>query len=468
MDFDILSLLQEEAGIQFPAFPNAFGILKPAASAAISSVFATDGLHLYFHPQLLRQLFLDDPRTLKRCYLHLHLHCLCSHMIQTESVSAPLWDLACDLSVELLLEHLTGQTTCASRCLHLITSTPSHPPTKQDSNTNSKAAPSCAWIETSVSALQRTGWMDVKTILALFRVFPELPAIAREYSLDSHEHWFRSLVPDPNTRILAGSDPLASSAGVLPSLTETQLCHLEDLQSLWKQKQPDFFASVQHGHRDRSIGALTEEAELTLPNSIDYRKFLRRFAVPREEAILDLDSFDYIPYYYGMNWCGIPLIEPLEYKEVSRLDELAIAIDTSGSCSGRIVRRFLEETWNILSQRENFFSRMRLHLIQCDLMIQEHRIFTSVEEWEAYLPDLKIHGHGDTDFTPVFDYLETLIQKHEIRHLRGLLYFTDGDGIFPTAAPSFDTAFVFLNQQTEKHAIPAWAIRLNLQLPDDF
>lgn len=111
---------------------------------------------------------------------------------------------------------------------------------------------------------------------------------------------------------------------------------------------------------------------------------------------------------------------------------------------------------------------MRLHLLQCDLMIQEHRIFTSVEEWEAYLPNLKIHGHGDTDFTPVFTYLEKLIQKREIRHLRGLLYFTDGDGIFPNTAPSFDTAFVFLNQQTEKHTIPAWAIRLNLNLPEEF
>ena len=164
----------------------------------------------------------------------------------------------------------------------------------------------------------------------------------------------------------------------------------------------------------------------------------------------------------------IPFIEPLEYTEVNRLDELAIAIDTSGSCSGRIVRRFLEETWSILRQRENFFAKMRLHLIQCDCMIQEHRIFTSVEEWETALSDLKILGHGNTNFQPVFEYLEKLTAKKEIRRLRGLLYFTDGDGIFPDKAPAWDTAFVFLNQQTEKHAIPRWAIRLNLHLPEDF
>ena len=164
----------------------------------------------------------------------------------------------------------------------------------------------------------------------------------------------------------------------------------------------------------------------------------------------------------------MPFLEPLEYREVNRLDELAIAIDTSGSCSGPIVRRFLEETWTILRQRENFFSRMRLHLIQCDSIIQDYRIYTSVEEWESSIREFKVFGQGNTDFRPVFDLLQDKIAKKEIRRLRGLLYFTDGDGIFPGAPPPFDTAFVFLNKNTEKHKIPGWGIRLNLNLPDNF
>ncbi|MFQ7786761.1 MAG: hypothetical protein ACLRIP_01095 [Blautia massiliensis (ex Durand et al. 2017)] len=54
--------------------------------------------------------------------------------------------------------------------------------------------------------------------------------------------------------------------------------------------------------------------------------------------------------HYG----NLPLIEPLEYKEVNRLEELVIAIDTSGSCDGETVRRFLGETYSILSEKENF------------------------------------------------------------------------------------------------------------------
>lgn len=211
------------------------------------------------------------------------------------------------------------------------------------------------------------------------------------------------------------------------------------------------------------------DVKLQRKDEISYHQFLQRFMVPREEAILDVDSFDYIPYYYGFtHYKNLTFLEPLEYKEVNRLDEFAIAIDTSASCSGPIVRRFLEETWNIFRQKENFFSRMRLHFIQCDSMVQEYRVFRSLEEWEDAMTDFKVLGQGNTDFCPVFELLDRLIEEKEIRNLRGLLYFSDGDGIFPRKAPAYDTAFVFLNDQTEKHALPDWAIRLNLHLPDVF
>ena len=56
----------------------------------------------------------------------------------------------------------------------------------------------------------------------------------------------------------------------------------------------------------------------------------------------------------------MPLLEPLEYKEVWRLDALAIAIDTSGSCDAALVSRFLKETYGIFSSRENFFQKMKV------------------------------------------------------------------------------------------------------------
>ena len=47
----------------------------------------------------------------------------------------------------------------------------------------------------------------------------------------------------------------------------------------------------------------------------DYRQFLRRFSVLKEEIEVDPDSFDPVFYSYGMSLYGnMPLIEPLETK----------------------------------------------------------------------------------------------------------------------------------------------------------
>ena len=59
---------------------------------------------------------------------------------------------------------------------------------------------------------------------------------------------------------------------------------------------------------------------------------------------MDDDSFDYNFYTYGLRLYGnMPLIEPLESKEVKKIEEFVIVIDTSMSCSGELVRKFLEE-----------------------------------------------------------------------------------------------------------------------------
>ena len=59
----------------------------------------------------------------------------------------------------------------------------------------------------------------------------------------------------------------------------------------------------------------------------------------------------------------MPLIEALEYKEVRKIEELAIVIDTSESCSGEYVRRFLEETFAILTNKDNFFRKMNFSTV---------------------------------------------------------------------------------------------------------
>ena len=76
---------------------------------------------------------------------------------------------------------------------------------------------------------------------------------------------------------------------------------------------------------------------------------------------------------------------------------------------------------------------------------------------------MKLHGFGGTDFRPVFQYVDTLIDKKEFQNLKGLIYFTDGYGVFPSKKPPYETAFVFIDDEYNNYDVPPWAIKLILQ-----
>ena len=74
----------------------------------------------------------------------------------------------------------------------------------------------------------------------------------------------------------------------------------------------------------------------------------------------------------------------------------------------------------------------------------------------------QLYGEGGTDFRPAFDYVDRLKEEGEFTNLKGLIYFTDGYGIYPERMPSYRTAFVFLEEDYRDADVPAWAIRLIL------
>ena len=159
----------------------------------------------------------------------------------------------------------------------------------------------------------------------------------------------------------------------------------------------------------------------------------------------------------------MPLIEPLEYKDVKRIKEFVIAIDTSGSTSGKLVQTFVQKTYNILKQQENFFTRINIHIIQCDADIQENVKITNEEEFDNYIKKMEIHGLGGTDFRPVFSYVDKLIEEHEFSNLKGMIYFTDGFGEFPLQQPAYQVAFVYIDDGFNNPNVPVWAMKLLLK-----
>jgi predicted metal-dependent peptidase len=203
----------------------------------------------------------------------------------------------------------------------------------------------------------------------------------------------------------------------------------------------------------------------------NYTEFLKKFMVRGETVQINDDEFDYIYYTYGLFTYGnMPLVEPLEYKDSNKIKDFVIAIDTSASCRGDLVQAFLQKTYNIMQQGENFFNKINVHIIQCDNEVQQDTVIRKREDMDLFMKNGKLTGFGSTDFRPVFEYVERLREEGEFDNLKGLLYFTDGYGIYPESMPDYDVAFVFLHEDEQAPGVPPWAIRLVLEeeeLQDD-
>lgn len=63
---------------------------------------------------------------------------------------------------------------------------------------------------------------------------------------------------------------------------------------------------------------------------------------------------------------------------------------------------------------------------------------TERKDFDAFLKNGKLTGFGSTDFRPVFEYVDELVRAGEFEDLKGLLYFTDGYGIYPEQMPSYE------------------------------
>lgn len=195
----------------------------------------------------------------------------------------------------------------------------------------------------------------------------------------------------------------------------------------------------------------------------DYDEILRIFSCNNEEIKVNPDEFDYVYYTYGLSTYGnMPLIEPLEYTEDRKIKEFVIAVDTSASVRGDTVEDFLRRTYDILEKSVSFSEEMLVHLIQCDSGITDDLVIHSEEELRNAAKSFKVKGFGATDFRPVFEYVDELIRKREFTNLRGLIYFTDGYGIYPEKATTYDTMFVFCFPDEFRPHPPGWAITVEL------
>lgn len=410
---------------------------------------ATDGGAVYYGPEYLLKLYGQGRARVNRAYLHMLLHCLFCHMYTQGDRDKEYWDLACDIAMESVIDGLY------QKCVHVPPS-PLRRETylrlrkylMEDGRTgrgmnepesrSKEPARQSADAGTRREAPALTAQRVYKALWNMKLSPRRLGLLREEFMVDSHDLWEQ----EENSR---------------QSVTR---------QKQWEDNREKMQTGLETGSRDASEDnqSLLDEIRVENRERYDYSRFLRKFSVWKEELHVDPDSFDYAFYTYGLSLYGnMPLIEPLESKEVYKVEDFAIVIDTSMSCSGELVKRFLEETYNVLSESESYFRKIHVHIIQCDDAVRSDVVITGPEELKGYMENLEIKGYGGTDFRPAFDYVNSLRARREVTNLRGLIYFTDGQGIYPVKAPAYDTAFVFIENLFSDEAVPAWAMRVVLE-----
>lgn len=411
----ILVNSRNELYLQMRFLDVALSSLEFCADVGIRTV-ATDGYRLYYHPEQLIQLYRTKRQLVNRAYLHMIIHCLFGHLSGKKERDNDLWNLACDMAAEYILDGLYLS------CVH-------HP----------KSPFRREWYQ------KIKKYRKVVTAQSVYQYLSEqslsstdIGKLCGEFLVDDHRYWNKNMPPKKQ---------------------QERQNKWDDIRNKMQTEMETFSKEASEDSR-----SLYEQVCVENRQRYDYKEFLRKFCVLKEEMQIDMDSFDYIFYNYGMELYGnMPLIEPQETKEVNRIEDFVVVIDTSMSCKGELVQKFLQETYSVLSEAESFSRRIHIHLIQCDEKVRQDTLITSYEQLKQYMQNFQVIGQGGTDFRPAFAYVEELLAKKAFHRLRGLIYFTDGYGIYPVKKPPYETAFVFMKEDYQDVDVPPWAIKLIIE-----
>lgn len=526
----------------------------------------TEGERIHFHPEFIFQLFMESPQKLNRLYMHSLLHCLFRHMFKNEDKKEELWNMACDIHVEYVLDSLdvdllkrpAGEyrentfqrleekikTLSAERIYQYLEEadldydawerlerefykddhvfwkvidrkdapgqegegdgdgaplpmpedfTPNDNPSGEENEGEKKDSGDNTSVQNSEDKDKSPRESKSSEDASPQSGMPSNGEGKEEKNQEAgnQEPENRGSEGEGNTgEGNSGEDSQGeakqedSQSGNSSGKKQEDRKKAEnrkptgqekreereakkkrdDLSKEWEDISKRTEQEIEHFSKEKQEeqGSLAWFLRLEQKKYTDFRDFLRRLSVDREEMEVDLDSFDYGYYYYGLEQYGnMPLIEENEYREGRKLQELVIAIDTSHSTKGEMVKGFLEETAGILKQKDAFFQKVKVHILECDDELRKDICLENVEDLEQYSKNFAVKGGYGTDFRPVFRYVSDLQKRGELKNLKGLMYFTDGKGRYPKEAPPYVTAFVFpKGEDIDDDNVPFWAMKL--------
>lgn len=428
--------------------------LEPVGNLLIQ--FGTDGQYIYYNPIFLINYFKEYKVNTSRLYMHTCFHALLKNPFMANLKDDKFWDVACDICVETILDEFDIESL-------------DRPGKDIRVNIVNEMKNEIPYIQPDfVYQYLKSNPQNLDYLKEIFEV-------------DDHSVWLGRINckqkgncgNEGETNNSDESTNKSSSLGAGDTDSSSNLDkdgNFSNSEKMWTEISNRLMIEITHFSKEIGVesGAFMSQLGAVTKEKYDYEAFLKKFAVLQEAPKLNVDEFDMIFYTYGLDTYGnMPLIEPLEYKDVLLIRDFVIAIDTSGSVVGETVKRFLIKTYNILETTNSFGKSFNLFIIQCDTEVQHSIKITNKKEFDNYINNCTLYGFGGTDFRPVFNYVDELINKKEFVNLKGLIYFTDGYGIFPAKKTRYKTCFVFVDKTDyDSVEVPVWSTKLFLDNED--
>ncbi len=410
----VMALARDQIVVHYRFFDAALSKYTFVATPDLNG-YVADGEKLKYDPYKLLIDYKDEAAFPVRLLLHILFHSILLHPYRFDKTNERYWKIASDIAVENIILNMEVPDANLLRD-----------------------------VEEKTILNKLIKWIPNLTADAIYREF-----MVGGISKDSENEYAKLFSFDMHLQ---------------------RVTYKKELEPILNQKDWEKIAErVKAELKSFSKGVKGKETILTnlkesTKKHYDYDAILKRFAFMNEEIKVNPDEFDYIYYTYGLQkYKNMPLIEPLEYAEENKIKDFVIAIDTSASVRGKMVEDFLNKTYDILEKSISFSEKLNVHIIQCDSKVTSDTKIESKNELKTISDNFVIKGFGATDFRPVFEYVDKMIKEGEFKHLKGLIYFTDGYGIYPENPPKYDCLFVFNREDEMRMPVPGWAIQVVME-----
>jgi len=345
---------------------------------------ATDGRRFYYNSRFINKL---RPKEIEFLFGHEVLHCVYDHMGRRGDRNPKLWNIADDYCVNAdLIKHRVGEKITTVPCLY-----------------DAKYEDMCA-EEIYDILYENADKISIDTLL--------------DQLLDQHMDGDDDMDGDDET-----------DGKGRPKLSQAEKAAIRD--EIKEAVLAAAAASDNAGNIPSGVKRLIQD--MTAPK-MNWRELLRM----QLESTIKSDFTWMRSSRRGWHMDAImPGMKPEEMIDV------AIAIDTSGSIDGNMLKDFLCEVQGIMEQ----FAAYKIHLFTYDTDVHNPQQYDSenLEDISEYEP----MGGGGTEFTAIFNYL-----KHEQIEPKRLVVLTDGYPFGSWGDESYcDTVWIIHGNNT---IVPPW------------